>query len=137
MSCTRSYRKSVFELLICTTSFKKIWRAGKYPRLTKIQLKLIPAFHSTIPFHCSIPLIPDSLQEMSLSLCKLSLPGSRHPPADQPKECDTCLDVNFMFVTILLIIDASSGCTSPTKPTVLMIFTTVLVIFMSGCDQLG
>ena len=33
---------------------------------------------------------------MSLSLCKLSLPGSRYPPADQPKECDTCLDVNFL-----------------------------------------
>ena len=52
--------KSIIELLIRTTSFKKIWRAGKYPRLTKIQLKLIPVFHSTIPFHCSIPLIPDS-----------------------------------------------------------------------------
>ena len=36
------------------------------------------------------------VQEMSLSLCKLSLPGSRHPPADQPKECDTCLDVYFL-----------------------------------------
>ena len=58
MSCTKSYGKS--ELLMRTTSFKKIWRAGKYPRLTKIQLKLIPVFHFTIPFHCSIPLIPDS-----------------------------------------------------------------------------
>ena len=34
MSCARSYRKSIIELLIHTTSFKKIWRAGKYPRLT-------------------------------------------------------------------------------------------------------
>ena len=39
MLCTRSYGKSVIELLIHTTSFKKIWRAGKYTRLTKIQLK--------------------------------------------------------------------------------------------------
>ena len=30
MSCTRSYGKSIIELLIHTTSFKKIWRAGKY-----------------------------------------------------------------------------------------------------------
>ena len=60
MSCTRSYGKSIIELLLHTTSFKKIWRAGKYLRLTKIQSKLIPVFHSTIPFHCSIPLIPDS-----------------------------------------------------------------------------
>ena len=59
-ACTKSYGKSVIELLIRTTSFKKIWRAGKYPRLTKIQLKLIPVFHSTIPFHCSIPRSPDS-----------------------------------------------------------------------------
>ena len=49
MTCTRSYGKSITELLIHTTSFKKIWRAGKYTRLTKIQLKLIPIFHSTIP----------------------------------------------------------------------------------------
>ena len=51
MSCTRSYGRSIIELPIHTTSFKKI---GKYPRLTKIQLKLIPVFHSTIPFYSSI-----------------------------------------------------------------------------------
>ena len=50
MSCTRSYGKSIIELLIHTTSYKKIWRAGKYPRL---QLKPFPVLHSTIPFHCS------------------------------------------------------------------------------------
>ena len=51
MSCTKSYGKSNIELLIHIISFKKI---------RKIQLKLIPVFHSTIPFHCSIPPIPDS-----------------------------------------------------------------------------
>ena len=68
MSCTKSYGKSGIELLIRTTSFKKIWRAGKYPRLTKIQLKLIPVFHYTIPFHCSIPLIPDSLAQPAFTI---------------------------------------------------------------------
>ena len=67
MSCTRSYGKSIIELLIHTTSFKKIWRAEKYPRLTIIQLKLIPVSHSTIPFHCSIPLIPDSPCSLHIS----------------------------------------------------------------------
>ena len=52
-----NYGRSTIELLIHTTSFKKMWRAGKYPRL---QLELIPLFHSTIPFYCSIPLILDS-----------------------------------------------------------------------------
>ena len=28
------------------------------------QLKLIPVFHSNIPFYCSIPLIPDSLHNV-------------------------------------------------------------------------
>ena len=58
MSCIQDhYGRSIIELLIPTTSFKKMQRAGKYPRL---QLELIPVFHSSIPFHYSIPLIPDS-----------------------------------------------------------------------------
>ena len=58
MSCIQDhYGRSIVELLIPTTSFKKMQRAGKYPRL---QLELIPVFHSSIPFHYSIPLIPDS-----------------------------------------------------------------------------
>ena len=42
---------------------------------------------------------------------KLSLPGSRRPPANQPKECDTCLDVNFLSLLISLHSDKLISCT--------------------------
>ena len=51
MSCARSYKKTSLDL-----EGRKL-------------LKLIPVFHSTIPFHCSIPLfqlIPDSQAKGSL-----------------------------------------------------------------------
>ena len=56
------------------------------------------------------------VQEMSLSLYKLSLPGSRHPPADQPNSDLVLMSTSYiiMFVTILLIIDASSAVLHPT-----------------------
>ena len=54
MSCTRSYGKSIVGI---ADTHNILQEDLKYPRLTKIQ---IPVFHSTIPFHCSIPLIPDS-----------------------------------------------------------------------------
>ena len=67
MSCMQDhYGRSIVELLIPTTSFKEMQRAGKYPRL---QLELIPVFHSSIPFHYSIPLIPTSGVVYSFLFC--------------------------------------------------------------------
>ena len=72
MSCTRSYGRSIIELLNHTTSF---WRAGKYPRLVKA--------NSSIPFHYSIPLFhsTDSRQPAS---GRVNMTRLRNPPSLNP-----------------------------------------------------
>ena len=63
MSCTRSYGKSIIEFLIHTEDLegRKILKTNKNTVIA----------NSSIPFHYSIPLIPDSLYMYSMCLFKI------------------------------------------------------------------